>query len=146
MKPTTAGAALLLAVLVWPQWSMRADGEKLFTARLTAMPISAAYGGGAGAVTAVLTGTRLSLTGTFEGLPSTATAARLHRGAKGVRGPAVVDLKVSGGTSGTMTGAIELSTAQLEDVDKGSFYVQLHTEKVPSGHLWGWLLPQKGRR
>ena len=143
MRPML-GATLLLAMLLWPESAVGADSVKQFKARLTALPVSAAYGSGVGAVTAVLTGAKLSITGTFEGLSSPATAARLHRGAKGIRGPAVAVLKVSGGTSGSITGVIELSPPQLQGVDKGSFYVQLHTERVPGGHLWGWLLPQEG--
>ena len=42
---------------------------------------------GAGSASAVLAGTKLTITGTFEGLRSPATAARLHNGlARGVRG------------------------------------------------------------
>ena len=144
MKPAI-GVAMLLAIAMWPELSVRAEGENLLKARLAALPTPAAYGAGVGAVTAVLTGTKLSIVGTFEGLPSPVTAGRLHKGAKGIRGPAVADLKVSGETSGTITGVIELSPLELQDLNSGSYYVQLHTDKVPSGHLWGWLLPREGK-
>ena len=51
---------------------------------------------GSGSATATLAGAKLSITGTFEGLKSPATAATLHRGvARGVRGVSVADLIVS---------------------------------------------------
>jgi len=31
----------------------------------------------------------------------------------------------------------------VTDLEKGRFYVQLHSEKAPDGNLWGWLLPQE---
>ena len=139
MKPVGV-ASLLLAVAVL---SVHAEDERLFRARLSAMSTPAAYGTGVGTVTVVLAGTELSISGTFEGLPSPVTAVRLHKGAKGVRGPAVADLAVFGRTNGTISGVTELSPSQLSDMDSGSYYVQLHTEKVATGHLWGWLLPQE---
>jgi hypothetical protein len=65
---------------------------------------------------------------------------------RGVRGPVVVDLKASGGTNGTISGAVDLQPAQVTDLEKGRLYVQLHSEKAPDGNLWGWLLPAEGKR
>jgi hypothetical protein len=96
---------------------------------------------GGGAVIATLEGTTLTISGTFQGLRSPATVARVHRGYRGVKGPSFAELKVTSGTSGTVSGAIELTPAQLSDLRKSLFYVQLHSEKAPEGNLWGWLLP-----
>jgi hypothetical protein len=101
---------------------------------------------GSGAATAVLTGRRLHVTGTFEGLRSPATTIRVHKGQKGVRGPAVFDLTVSRDTSGTITADIELTPQQVETLEKGWYYLQLSSEQAPEGNLWGWLIVQeKGR-
>ncbi len=95
---------------------------------------------GSGSLTATLAGRRLAINGTFEGLRSPATFARLHRGPKGIRGPAIFDLTVTNATSGSVGGSIDLNAAQIEDLKNGRFYVQIYSEKAPDGNLWGWLL------
>lgn len=97
---------------------------------------------GSGSATAVLTGTKLNIAGTFDGLLSPATTAQIHRGsATGVRGPAILDLKISTAIAGTVTGAFDLSADQLESLRKGRLYIQIASERAPEGNLWGWLLP-----
>jgi CHRD domain len=96
---------------------------------------------GSGSVSAVLNGTKLAITGSFEGLLSAATTASLHSAvAAGVRGPAIADLTISKAASGTITGSIELTPALLANLHKGGLYIQIHSEKATSGVLWGWLL------
>ena len=101
---------------------------------------------GKGSATAALTGTKLSISGTFAGLKSPATVARVHVAPRGLRGPARFELQVTGGTSGTVTGALDLTPTQIKDLTSSRFYIQLHSEKAPEGNLWGWLLPQEARR
>jgi hypothetical protein len=102
---------------------------------------------GSGAVTATLAGTTLTLNGTYKDLKTAATAVRLHRGPKiAMRGPAIADLKASGGTTGTIAGAVELTKEQVDDLSSGRLYIQLHSEKAPEGNLWGWLLSQEGKK
>jgi hypothetical protein len=89
-------------------------------------------------VTAVLTGTKLAVTGTFDGLKSPATIAQVHKSpTRGVRGPNVLDLTVAKTDtgSGTISGSLELSAIQIADLEKGRLYVQLHSEKAPGGNL-----------
>jgi hypothetical protein len=126
---------------------------KTFKARLSPVPIDVAMQAtvaGTGSISAVLTGTKLAITGAFEGLRSPATIAQVHKGpVKGARGPVAFELtvsKASDGTSGTLAGTIELTAIQLADLEKGRLYVQVHSEKAPDGNLWGWLLPQENRR
>ena len=128
-----------------------AQSAKAFRARLAPVPIDLsmqATVAGKGTVTATLTGARkLSLTGTFEGLRSPATLAQVHKSpVPGVRGPVVFDLSASKDTSGTISGSIDLTEAQVTDLEKGRLYVQLHSEKAPDGNLWGWLMPDGGKR
>lgn len=102
---------------------------------------------GSGAINATLKGTTLSITGTFGGLKTAATAVRVHRGPRmAVRGPAIGDLTATTATSGTITGSIELTRAQVDDLAAGRLYVQLHSEKAPEGNLWGWLLASEGKK
>jgi len=128
-----------------------AQSAKAFRARLAPVPIDLsmqATVAGKGSVTATLTGGRkLSLTGTFEGLRSPATIAQVHKSpVPGVRGPVVFDLSASKDTSGTISGSVDLTEAQVTDLEKGRLYVQLHSEKAPDGNLWGWLMPDGGKR
>ena len=96
---------------------------------------------GMGAASAVLAGTKLTISGTFQGLRTPATAARLHNGlARGVRGVSLVDLTVSKAVSGTLAGSIDLTPEQLQGLRKGQLYIQISSEKAPDGNLWGWLL------
>lgn len=116
-----------------------------FKAQLSALAADArtrAELAGSGSASAVLSGTKLTITGSFEGLKSPATTANLHSAvAAGVRGPVIADLTVSKSTSGTISGSIELTSAQVASLHKGGLYVQIQSEKAPDGVLWGWLLP-----
>ena len=119
--------------------------EALFKARLSTVPIdhaptidTVAYG----TATASLAGSRLSVSGSFEGLQRPATAVRLHVGSvMGVRGPAVFALEVAKATDGTFQGSVELGAVELQALREGRVYVQIHSEEAPDGKLWGWLLP-----
>jgi len=142
-------AALVAVVVLYPLGGANAQGTTYKT-RLSPVPLDAAMVGkvvGSGSVAATLTGSKLTVTGTFEGLSSPANAARVHKSPKaGVRGPAILDLKVSPGTSGTISGAFDLTAAQVQELEQGRYYIQLHSEKAPDGNLWGWLALQENRR
>ncbi len=120
-----------------------AGAGETFKARLTTVPIDATMMlkiAGSGSLTAVLAGKRLTINGTFEGLRSPATVAQVHRGPKGIRGPVVLDLIVSKATSGSISGSLELTPPQIDDLRNGRLYVQIHSERAPDGNLRGWLL------
>lgn len=125
--------------------ALAADREQQFKTRLSPVSMDARMMvniAGRGSATAVLKGTKLSVSGTFTGLKSAATKAQLHEGRGiGVRGPASFDLTASPATDGTISGTFDLTPAQVEDLKKGRFYVQIDSEKAPEGNLWGWLLP-----
>jgi len=96
---------------------------------------------GSGSLKAVLAGNKLIITGTFEGLRSPATHASIHRGPKGIRGPAVHDLTVTMATKGSVNGSLDLTPTEVADLKGSRFYVQIDSERAPEGNLWGWLLP-----
>jgi CHRD domain-containing protein len=138
--------ALAVALLALPQARLSAQNAKTYRGRLSPVPIDvtmAATIAGSGAVTAVLNGSRLTVNGTYEGLKSAATTVQLHMAQRGVRGPAVLDLKASGGTSGTIAGTVELTAQLQQDLQNSRLYVQLQSEKAPEGNLWGWLMPSE---
>jgi len=133
--------AALLVSLALP---LGAQLPETYKGRLAPVPIDAQLAPnttGHGNASVALTGGKLTVTGTFEGLRGPATAAQLRRGlATGVRGPVLFDLTVTNATSGTVSGSFELTPEQIDGLRKGRLYVQIDSEKAPDGNLWGWLL------
>jgi hypothetical protein len=134
-----------------------AAADATFTATLGWVPIGGAERSdvaGEGKVTVTLSGSKLSITGSFDGLPAKATAAKLHLGvAKGARGPgggaAIGDVRVTGGTSGSVSGDVRLSAEQVEALKAGRVYLQIYSEKgVLPDHatLFGWLASEGSKR
>jgi hypothetical protein len=112
--------------------------------RLTTIPVEPATAEGLtgfGSATASLDGDRLTVTGSFEGLRSPATGARLHAAPRGLRGPAIIDLDATSGTSGKISGDVRLTPAQADGLRRGNVYLQIQSEEAPNGNLRGWLLP-----
>jgi len=134
-------AALALAVLLVS--SVQAQTPQ-YRARLSVVPIDLAAQStiaGSGSATATLKGSSLTINATFSGLKTAATIARLHRSPKtGMRGVPIGDLTATAATSGTISGSIELTKEQIDDLAAGRLYIQLHSQKAPDGNLWGWLL------
>lgn len=134
-----------LSALVGAVVALQASAQQSFKVRLRPVPIEASTAPnttGAGEATAQLAGSKLTVRGNFAGLKGAATIARLHQGAvMGVRGPAIADLTVPSGTSGTFTSEVTLTPAQIEGLRQGHVYLQIHSETAPDGNLWGWLLP-----
>lgn len=140
-----AFVALGLAVMAAPAHLLTAQpaAPRTYQARLSTVPIDlgmASTIAGSGSATATLKGRTLIVSGKFSGLRTAATVARLHRSPnRGIRGAPIADLTVAAATAGEITGSVELTAAQVEDLEKGRLYVQLHSEKAPDGNLWGWL-------
>ena len=121
-----------------------AQSDETFNARLTMMPIEVATRAnvtGSGSGSALLDGRRLLVSGSFSGLRGPATAARLHVGpALGIRGAPIFELSVESATAGSFSGEVELTGEQVESLNQGRLYIQIHSETAPEGNLWGWLL------
>jgi len=140
-------AIVLLAALLWLTNSAAAQSEQKFKTRLSPVPalgIQPATVAGVGSASATLTGRKVTVIGSFEKMASPATVGHLCLGQlPGVRGESVFDLTVSktgDGTSGTFSGTFDLTPEQIDALKKGRFYVQIHSEGAPNGHLLGWLL------
>jgi hypothetical protein len=138
-----ACAAIVLQVFVQAQ-------APQYRARLSMVPIDIAMQStiaGSGAATATLKGSTLTINGTFTGLKTPATIARVHRSVKpGMRGAPIGDLTATQETSGTISGSIELNKDQIADLAAGRLYIQLHSQKAPDGNLWGWLLTPETKK
>jgi hypothetical protein len=124
-----------------------AQSSKSFKTRLSPVPIDVAMQAtiaGAGTATATLAGSKLTVSGTFEGLKSAATVAKLRKSpVRGVRGPEVFDLTVTQATAGSISGAFDLTPPQIADLQAGRVYIQIDSERAPDGTLWGWLLEKR---
>src|SRR5262245_24189456 len=121
-----------------------AQSEEKFKIRITPVPLDGAMRAavaGSGSGSATLTGSKLTVNASFDGLPSAATAAKIHKGvATGVRGSAFLDLTVTKSTKGTVSGTFDLTPDQIDSLKKGQLYLQISSEKSPDGTVWGWIL------
>ena len=92
---TLGGPAFSSSGQLGAQVSAQSDS---FRARLSPLPVDGRLFRtmtGVGQVRATLTGNRLTVTGTYRGLSSPATAAHLHIGPAGQQGPVAQPLRVS---------------------------------------------------
>ena len=137
--------ALCIALLAWTVGSspLVAQEALVFKVRLSTIPVEAATVEGltgSGSATVSLEGNRLTVTGTFEGLQSPATSATLHVAPRGLRGPAMLDVDVTDGTSGKISGSLTLTEVQADHVRRERVYLQVQSEDAPEGNLRGWLV------
>jgi hypothetical protein len=137
-------ADIVAAVILLAAFSAIAQNGESFKARLSTVPVDATMLptiAGSGSLKAALAGNKLTLSGSFEGLRSPAIRASIHNGPqKGIRGPAVHDLTVSKATAGSISGSVDLTPSEVQDLKNGRLYVQIDSERAPDGNLWGWLL------
>ena len=137
-------AALTIVILVLSLLPAAAQNEVRYKVRLAPVPLDIAMRStvaGSGSATAVLKGTSLTITGTFEGLRSPATAARLHQGpTMGLRGTPFADLTIARATNGMISGSVTLTPEQARALERGRVYVQISSERAPDGNLWGWFV------
>jgi hypothetical protein len=102
---------------------------------------------GSGMATATLKGSTLVIAGTFSGLKTPATIAKVYRSPKpGMRGVVIGELTATPETSGKIEGTLELTKEQIADLGAGRIYLQLHSQKAPDGNLWGWLFAVEGKK
>ena len=139
MRHLCVAAAVLFIAL-----SAAAQSEERFKIRMTPVPLDGAMRAtvaGSGTGSATLTGSKLAINATFDGMPSAATAAKIHKGvATGVRGTAFLDLTVTKSPKGAVSGTFDLTPDQVDSLKKGKLYIQISSEKAPEGTLWGWIL------
>src|SRR5215471_17803163 len=102
-----------IALLLFAQTS--APPATSFRARLSPVPVesnNASKITGTGTVTATLDGSKLTISGTFQGMKSAATIAQVHMGQRGVRGPVEFDLQIDKSPNGSISGVITLTKVQ----------------------------------
>ncbi|SDL98418.1 Por secretion system C-terminal sorting domain-containing protein [Catalinimonas alkaloidigena] len=105
---------------------------------------------GHGEITAELTGTTVTVTGSFTGLSSKFTASHLHLALAGTAGDVVFPLTPtipvdSDSLSGTFEAAdntIPLSEEQVMAMMNRQIYVNLHSVMYPNGEIRGQVVPE----
>lgn len=140
-----AGGLACIGVVLAAAPGAPAQDRARFGGRLSIVPVdfaTRANVSGSGEAEAVLEDRTLTVNGTFEGLSSPATSARLHRAPPARRGPAVFALDVTAAASGRVEGEVELDDMQAEALRRGEYYVQIATRNNPEGEIRGWLLPR----
>jgi len=146
IRTNRAVLAMCVGALVWGS-AAGAQSARNFKARLSPVPLDIAMQttvAGSGSVTAVLAGSKLTVSGTYDGLKSPATTVQVHKSpVRGVRGPEIFDLTVTQATAGTLNGAFDLTPPQIADLQAGRLYIQINSERAPEGNLWGWLLEKR---
>ena len=139
MKP--GSKALLLCCSLLLSFTVYAQSET-YRARLSPMPVSPQTVNtitGNGEVILTLSGSILTVTGTFSGMSSAATMAHLHNGPPAQPGPVVHRLEVSAAPDGDITATLELTPEQVTALQQNALYVQIHSANNPSGELRGWI-------
>jgi CHRD domain-containing protein len=138
MQLTACAGLLLLAA---PGVSQNPERYRV---RLTTVPMDGGMRNtvaGNGSASATLVGTKLSISGTFDGLKSPATSAQVRSGvAKGVRGNPIGNLEIAKSTKGSISGSVDLTADQVKSLREGRLYVEVASERAPEGNLWGWIL------
>ena len=144
-------ALVVVSGLLWSGLSGFAQAPQTYKARLSVVPIQSAAARSnidesatvfaTANATATLSGTKLTVSGSFEGFKSPASIAQIRTGsALGIRGPVVFDLTVTKATKGTLSGTFDLTPAQIDLLKNSRLYIQIHNQNTPDGALWGWFL------
>jgi hypothetical protein len=79
---------------------------------------------------------KLTIDVSYEGLSGNTTASHIHQAPDGSNGGVVFPLPITTGTtSGSYSFMVDLDAAQAAELEDGNYYVNIHTETVPSGEL-----------
>jgi hypothetical protein len=98
--------------------------------------VKSAKRGASGRFTATLSGTTLTYTLTFTHLSGPATAAHIHGpAARHVAAGVLVGL--CGPCTSPVSGTVTLTQAQIDQLNAGKTYVNVHTSKNPNGEIRG---------
>ena len=123
-------------------FSTTASAQQKFTVSLNGAqenPSVNSPGSGSCVLTLDTAETQITLSCTYSGLGSSASAAHIHTdGPVGVNGPVLFNLTGASGTSGTLNLALTAVTpAQVADLRAKRWYVNIHTTNFPGGEIRG---------
>jgi len=142
-KLFTLLAAAAVAALVLSTLSQGASQKTIWTAALSSgqeVPKQVVRDTAAhGLFKGTLVGHKLRWTLTFAKLTGPATAAHIHKAAKGHAGSIVVPLCPPVPCKSGLTGSATISSALMKAFAKHLLYVNVHTAKNPNGEIRGQL-------
>ncbi len=123
-------------------FSTTASAQQKFTVSLNGVqenPPVNSTGRGSCVLTLDTAETQITLSCTYSGLGSNASAAHIYtNGPVGVNGPFLFNLTGASGTSGTLTLApTAVTPAQVADLRAKRWYVNIHTTNFPGGEIRG---------
>ncbi len=140
MRPysTLIPLAALTLMLAPPAWAETLHFRAPLT---TAAEVPAKTGPGTGTADAMFdtASSRLTYTITYSGLSGPATAAHFHGPASATETAGVV-IKVNGNLASPIRGEALLTHEQAEALEKGLWYVNVHTASNPAGEIRGQLV------
>lgn len=145
LKPSTT-LLKLAACLLLSFASAGIFAQDVYRARLSPMPVTPQTVNsitGVGEVILTLSGSTLSVAGSFEGMSSTATMVHIHNGPMAQPGPVAYPLEITKDAKGNITGAVELNDEHLQALQDNALYIQVHSEGNPAGELRGWIFLRK---
>jgi len=98
-------------------------------------------GTGTAAITIDMANGQVCYTLNVQNIVLPATAAHIHRGAVGIKGPPVVPFNVLPDASGTATSCVKTDAALLQEIasNPAGFYVNVHNSEFPDGAVRGQL-------
>jgi hypothetical protein len=134
--------ASLLGLFANAQAQMSTPSTSALTARLSgASEVPPTMGNGSGVLQATLDKQSRVLTWslTVAGLSGPVTAAHFHGPAKAGENAGVA-VPIEAGLKSPDNGVVTLSTAQMEDLLAGKWYVNIHTTANPNGEVRGQLM------
>lgn len=136
---------LNVAVLLWSVATGAAFAQVEFNANLqpsSEVPPTTSKGSGTVQATLDPSTKMLKWTVKYEGLTGPATAAHFHGpAAVGVNAGVQVPAQVPAEPSGQVTGEAPVTKAQIDDIEAGQWYFNVHTAKYKGGEIRGQLKP-----
>jgi len=130
----------LLALLLVPSIAFSATGFSTVLSGAAEVPANGSPGSGTAVVVLNDAQTSFSYTVTYTGLVAGVTASHIHKAAVGVNGGVLFPFTPPlGTTSGTFSGTVVVTAANVADLLAGLYYVNIHTGTYPGGELRGQL-------
>lgn len=133
-------ALLLLAALLAAPVAQAATGYSTLLSGTNEVPPNASPATGFATVVLNNAGNQLAYTVTYSGLVGTLTASHIHKAAAGVNGGVLFGFAPPiGTTSGSFSGTIAVTAANVADLNAGLYYVNIHSSVYGGGELRGQL-------
>lgn len=95
---------------------------------------------GTGEVTIDLVSRQFTAKATTQGLAG--TAAHVHDGPSGVSGPILFPMTESAAGSGVWSTSVQLTQAQMTELNAGRYYINVHSAAFPGGEIRGQIVQQ----